>query len=61
VSVELDGQVALVTGGTMNIGQAAAVRPAEGGATVIVNGRNEGPGKETVELIAGKGGISFPG
>jgi 3-oxoacyl-[acyl-carrier protein] reductase len=59
MSAELGGQVALITGGTMHIGQAAAVRLAQRGATVIVNGRNEEPGKETVELIHGEGGEAF--
>ena len=59
MSVELEGQVALITGGTMNVGQAAAVRLAQRGAIVIVNGRNEGPGRETVELIGGEGGSAF--
>jgi 3-oxoacyl-[acyl-carrier protein] reductase len=56
MTTELEGQVALVTGGTLNIGQAAAVRLAQAGATVVVNGRNEEQGLEAVDLVQREAG-----
>lgn len=40
-SFRLDGRVALVTGGTQGIGQAAAAALAEAGADVVIVGRSE--------------------
>ena len=45
------GKIALVTGGTSGIGRAAAVAFAKEGAKVVVSGRREEEGKETVRLI----------
>ena len=46
-----NGKVALVTGGTSGIGRAAAAAFAKEGATVIVSGRREEEGGETVRLV----------
>ena len=46
-----NGRVALVTGGTSGIGRAAAIAFAKQGAKVVVTGRREEEGSETVQLI----------
>jgi NAD(P)-dependent dehydrogenase (short-subunit alcohol dehydrogenase family) len=53
---ELDGKVGLVTGATSGIGRETAVLFAKAGAKVVVSGRREREGKETVELIRAAGG-----
>jgi 2-hydroxycyclohexanecarboxyl-CoA dehydrogenase len=51
----LSGKVALVAGSSYGIGRAVAVKLAQNGADIIVNGRNEEKGQETVEHIQSMG------
>jgi len=54
-----DDQVALVTGGTAGIGRACAVAFARAGAKVVIAGRRDAEGNETLRLIreAGSDGV----
>ena len=56
MTTELQGKVGIVTGGTSGIGRDAAVLFAKAGAKVVVAGRREVEGKETIDLIRAAGG-----
>ena len=52
----LKGQRALVTGATSGIGRAVALQLGREGAEVVVHGRDEARGADTVEEITAAGG-----
>ena len=56
MKISLDGKVAVVTGGTSGIGRDTAVLFAKSGAKVVVAGRREPEGEETVAKIRAEGG-----
>lgn len=53
------GKVAVVTGGTSGIGKAAAIALAQAGAKVVVAGRRQAEGEETIRLLQASGGDGF--
>jgi NAD(P)-dependent dehydrogenase (short-subunit alcohol dehydrogenase family) len=55
---DLEGKIALVTGATSGIGQAAAAQLAAQGATVIVHGRDANRGDAVVAEIENSGGAA---
>lgn len=54
----LDGKVALVTGGSAGIGRATALELATAGARVVVAGRRLGELEETVAMVRNAGGVA---
>lgn len=59
VTFDFSGKVALVTGSTSGIGRATAVMFGRAGASVVVTGRREKEGAETVALVEAAGGKAF--
>jgi NAD(P)-dependent dehydrogenase (short-subunit alcohol dehydrogenase family) len=53
---DLDGRVAIITGGTSGIGRDTAVLFAQHGAKVVVAGRRQTEGEETIKLLRAAGG-----
>jgi NAD(P)-dependent dehydrogenase (short-subunit alcohol dehydrogenase family) len=62
-TVDLSGQVALVTGGGRGLGRAFAVGLAEAGAKIAVTARTDTEVAETVEMVTRAGGqaLGIPG
>jgi NAD(P)-dependent dehydrogenase (short-subunit alcohol dehydrogenase family) len=56
MTAELSGKIGLITGGTSGIGRDAAVRFAKAGAKVVIAGRREFEGKETIGMVRAAGG-----
>ncbi len=59
MTTELHGKVGIVTGGTSGIGRDATILFAKAGAKVVVAGRREVEGKETIDLVRAAGGDSL--
>ena len=51
IDIDLSGKVAAVTGGSRGIGRGIAEALLKTGASVAINGRNEGKGQQTVKEI----------
>jgi NAD(P)-dependent dehydrogenase (short-subunit alcohol dehydrogenase family) len=56
--MELTGKLALITGSTGGIGRETAALMAASGATVVVTGRNQERGEQTVKEITENGGAA---
>ncbi len=56
MTMELRGKIGIVTGGTSGIGRDAAILFAKAGVKVVVAGRREVEGKETIGLVRAAGG-----
>jgi NAD(P)-dependent dehydrogenase (short-subunit alcohol dehydrogenase family) len=56
MTMDLQGKVAIVTGGTSGIGRDTSVLFAKSGAKIVVAGRRETEGRETVDMVRAAGG-----
>jgi NAD(P)-dependent dehydrogenase (short-subunit alcohol dehydrogenase family) len=56
MDLNLNGKVAIVTGGSQGIGRAISLRLAEEGCRVVIAARSRGPIDETVKAITDTGG-----
>ncbi|HVH50210.1 MAG TPA: SDR family NAD(P)-dependent oxidoreductase, partial [Candidatus Bathyarchaeia archaeon] len=56
MTAELHGKIALITGGTTGIGRDTAILFAKNGAKVVVSGRRETEGNETISRVRAAGG-----
>ena len=57
--MKLKDRVAIITGATSGLGEAAAILFAEEGAKVVVSGRNEERGRKVVAAIGAAGGTAI--
>ena len=62
-SKSMSGKTVFITGGTSGIGRATAIAFANEGANVVITGRRQNEGDETIKAVqaAGAEGLFIPG